>query len=417
MIRPWTKAIRCGVLGLCVATPAILLESAEAAAAAPGSAGLATWDSPLAAESAVLALVQEPEDLDEDGTEEEEAESDVADALAALDIGGEVNVSYVAGLGSDSRSLFGRVFDNVTDQFTLHQAELWVERASSEDSPFGFNVDIVAGDDAEKIHSAGLGDASDAFDLTQAYLSYQVPGVDGLLLKAGKFVTLHGAEVIRRSGNFHHSRGLLFGYAIPFTHTGLMATYSGDTVSVTGGIVNGWDNVDDNNDDKTLHAMVGFTPSDVVSFSIGGTYGAEQADSSAKRTLVDAILTLKPADGLTVMFNYDWAEEEELVEDPFTGALDDASWDGLAGYISYDLSDVVSLGARAEYFNDDDGVRLGAGELELWEATLSARFRLRENLVTSLELRHDESSDGELVFDDGTDDAQDTVTLEFVGSF
>ena len=35
----------------------------------------------------------------------------------------------------------------------------------------------------------------------------------------------------------------------------------------------------------------------------------------------------------------------------------------------------------------------------------------------ALEFRHDESSDGELVFDDGTDDGQDTVTLEFVGGF
>jgi hypothetical protein len=398
--------------------PVALASAAAASEATSSHLGRVAWEPTAAAELAAGQDPQELEDEEEAELEDEDEANDVAGVLEDLNIGGEVNLAYLAGLGLDSRALFGRVFDNVADQFTLHQGELWVERVSSEDSPFGFNVDIVAGDDAEKIHAAGLGDASDAFDLTQAYLTYQVPGVDGLLLKAGKFVTLHGSEVIRRSGNFHHSRGLLFGFAIPFTHTGLMATYTAsDVVTLTGGIVNGWDNVDDNNDDKTVHAMAGFTPSDVFSFSIGGTYGAEQAESSAKRSLVDAILTIKPADGLTIMFNYDWAEEEELLVDPVTGALDDASWDGLAGYISYDVSDVVSLGARAEYFNDEDGVRLGAGELELWEGTLSARFRLRENLVTSLEFRHDESSDGELVFDDGTEDAQDTIALEFVGSF
>ena len=92
-------------------------------------------------------------------------------------------------------------------------------------------------------------------------------------------------------------------------------------------------------------------------------------------------------------------------------------WDGLAGYISFDVNDAVSIGARAEYFNDDDGFRLGAGNLELWEGTLTARFKLRDGLVTSLEYRHDESSDGELVFDDFTEDTQDTIALEIVGSF
>jgi hypothetical protein len=412
MLRPSTKAIRFVLLVWCLAILAVTVTAAQAQPPAPWSASRA-----LSQTISAAALAQDPEPTDDDDDEYEEANT-LAAVLEEVSIHGEVSIAYTAGLGMDSRALFGRVFDNVADQFTLHQGEVWFERASSEESPFGFNVDVVAGDDAEKIHSFGLGDASDSFDLTQAYVTYQVPGVDGLLLKAGKFVTLHGSEVIRRSGNFHHSRSLLFGYAIPFTHTGLLATYTAsDVVTLTGGIVNGWDNVDDVNDDKTLHAMVGIAPSDAVSFSIGGTYGAEQADSSAKRTLVDAILTLKPADGLTVMFNYDWAEEEDLVIDPVTGAIDDASWDGLAGYVSYDVTDVVSIGARAEYFNDDDGVRLGAGELELWEGTLSARFRLTESLVTTLELRHDESGDGELVFDDGTEDSQDTVAIELVGSF
>ena len=160
-----------------------------------------------------------------------------------------------------------------------------------------------------------------------------------------------------------------------------------------------------------------FTISDAVAFTVGGTYGAEGAASSDKRTLVDAILTFKPVDGLTIMFNYDWAEDENAAIDPITEGPTDAEWDGLAGYVSYDFGDVFSLGARAEYFNDDDGVRLGAGSLELWEGTLTARFKLRDGIVAGLEYRHDESSDGELVFDDFTEDTQDTFAIEIVGSF
>ena len=414
MFRLSGKAIRSGLLALCLASAAAIPVSAQPASAVP--LDLARVASELALATAAADPLEEPKQEAVEEAQEEEAGG--GGMLEDVNISGELSLAYLASVDTDSRTLFGRVFDNQADQFTLHQAELWFERVSSTESPFGFNIDVVAGDDAEKIHSAGLGDSSDAFDLTQAYISYQVPGVDRLLLKAGKFVTLHGSEVIRRSGNFHYSRSLLFGYAIPFTHTGFMATYqASDVVTLTGGIVNGWDNVDDNNDDKSVHAMAGFAPSDKVSLSIGGTYGAEQADSSAKRSLIDAIVTFKPVDGLTLMLNYDWGEEEEIVVDPVTGALTDASWDGLAGYISYDVNDVVSLGGRAEYFNDDEGYRLGAGALELWEATFTARFKLRDGLVASLELRHDEASDGELVFDDGTDDSQDTLALELVGSF
>jgi Putative beta-barrel porin-2, OmpL-like. bbp2 len=402
MARLSKKDYPAGLLALCLASGLAIPSSADAAEPILPSLALAVA---LATETAAAEPAQEPEPVAEETAEE------AAGLLPGVDISGEVSVGYTTAIDADSSILFGRVFDNQAEQFTLHQAEIWFERASSQESPFGFNLDIVAGDDAEKIHSAGLGDSSDSFDLTQAYVTYQLPGAERLTLKAGKFVTLHGSEVIRRSGNYHYSRSLLFGYAIPFTHTGLMATYAGDVVTLTGGVVNGWDNTDDNNEDKSLHAMAGFAPAEAVSFSIGGTYGAEGAESSSKRSLIDAIVTFKPTDGLTIMFNYDWAEEEDA-------ALDgDANWDGLAGYISFDVTDAVSLGARAEYFNDDDGVRLGAGELELWEATFTARFKLHDNLVASLELRHDESSDGELVFDDFTDDSQDTVALEVTGSF
>ena len=46
----------------------------------------------------------------------------------------------------------------------------------------------------------------------------------------------------------NYSRGLLFNYAIPFTHTGLMVGYPfSDKVSANFYLVNGWDNFDDNN--------------------------------------------------------------------------------------------------------------------------------------------------------------------------
>jgi len=148
--------------------------------------------------------------------------------------GGHVAVSYNYNFNDpNSRANRLRVFDDKANQFDINQAELWLEKPTSTESPIGFGVDFVMGRDAKKIHSLGLGISSgddptksDVFDLLQAYVTYKAPIGNGLDLKAGKFVTLHGAEVIRRTGNFNVSRSLAFGFAIPFTHTGIMGTYA-----------------------------------------------------------------------------------------------------------------------------------------------------------------------------------------------
>ena len=51
----------------------------------------------------------------------------------------------------------------------------------------------------------------------------------------------------------NYSRSILFGYAIPFTHTGVRATYKvNDMLTVLGGVNQGWDAFEDPNHDKTL---------------------------------------------------------------------------------------------------------------------------------------------------------------------
>ncbi len=154
-----------------------------------------------------------------------------------------------------------RVFDHKSNSFTFDLAELMFTK----DAPLGgvgYRLKLSAGETAKWIHSRGLGDVGkDEFDLTEAYIDYLAPIGKGLKFRFGKFVTMHGAEVIEAKDNFNYSRGLLFNYAIPFTHTGLMAGYAfSDQVSANLYVVNGWDNTDDNNNGKTVGATLGCTP-------------------------------------------------------------------------------------------------------------------------------------------------------------
>ena len=352
--------------------------------------------------------------------------------------GGHVALSYNYNFNNpDSRSnnaadnTFYRVFDSKANQFTINQAELWIDKPTTVESPIGFGLDFIIGSDAKKIHSLGLGISSgenpndtDVFDLTQAYVTYKAPIGKGLDLKAGKFVTHHGAEVIRRTGNFNISRSIQFGNAIPFTHTGIVATYPvADWLTLTGGVVNGWDNSDDNNDAKTLHGMATITPLKDLTVILGGTWGAEQTDrTSPKRGLLDFIATYKPIPPLTLTVNYNHGQEEEA----FGVGTPTATWHSVSGYATYDVTDKLSVGIRGEYFIDEDGFRLGLDPntgkpIDVWEITLTARYKLFDHLFASVEYRHDQATNSAKVFDDGDGNfnasSQDTIAVELVYQF
>jgi hypothetical protein len=352
--------------------------------------------------------------------------------------GGNVTVSYNYNFNDpNSRSnnaadnTFYRVFDSKANQFTINQAELWIDKPTTTESPIGFGLDFTIGSDAKKIHSLGLGinsgenpNDTDVFDLTQAYVTYKAPIGKGLDLKAGKFVTLHGAEVIRRTGNFNVSRSVQFGNAIPFTHTGITAAYSlTDWLTLTGGIVNGWDNSDDNNNGKSLHAMATLTPLKDLTLTFSGTWGAELDDRNGpKRGLFDFVATYKPIPPLTLTVNYDYGTQGEA----FGVGTPTATWQAISGYAIYDITDKLSVGIRGEYFNDEDGYRLGldpnTGQpFDVWEITLTGRYKLFDHLFASVEYRHDQATNSAKVFDDGDGTfnatSENTIALELVYQF
>lgn len=359
--------------------------------------------------------------------------------------GGHVAVSYNYNVRDPkSKNNVIRLFDDRADQFDINQAEFYIEKPTSEASPIGFGVDVVLGRDAKKIHSTGLGidpgddpKKTEPFDLTQAYVTYKVPIGRGLDLKGGKFVTLHGAEVIRRTGNFNISRSMAFSFAIPFTHTGLMATYPvTDWLSTTLGIVNGWDNTDDNNRGKSFHGAATITPPFIkdFTFTLGGSWGAEELSAAVdpgrnvnrngpKRGLIDLIATYKPIAPLTLTLNYDYGRQEEA----FVDDGDTAVWHAVAAYAVYDLTDRLSVGVRGEYFRDQDGFRLpGAtpGEkLEVWGTTLTGRYKLFDHLFASVEYRHDEARRNKKIFDRGDGpsfpnaNSQNTIQGELIYQF
>ena len=298
----------------------------------------------------------------------------------------------------------------------MQSAKLALEKLPEKTGGVGFRTDFLVGEDAKVLNFATNGFAGDGhFDLEQAYIDILAPLGKGLDIKAGKFVTLHGAEVIEAKDNWNYSRSLLFGYAIPFTHTGIRVSYPIlDTLTGYLGVNNGWDDVKDNNKGKSIESSFAWAPKDWLSFNLAGMYGPEEtANSHSNRALVDFVATYQPLKKLTLKVNTDYAQEDDLVA---PGKA--ATWSGVAGYARYDFNDKWSLSNRTEYFTDPNGVRVTSGTpADYWENTSTLELRPYKNLITRLEYRYDKSSQDIYAQGSKLTDHQNTIGAEAIYVF
>jgi predicted porin len=308
----------------------------------------------------------------------------------------------------DSMTNEQRLFDSKANSFLIDLAQIQFAKDPAVGG-LGYKLKLSYGETAKFIHSAGLGNPNDEFDLTEAYVNYVAPLGSGLKLQLGKFVTYNGAEVIEARDNFNYSRSFLFNYAIPFTHTGFMAGYKfSDAFTANLYLVNGWDVTDDNNNAKTFGASFIVTPIEPLSLTFNFTYGPEQANNTSNyRFLFDWIGAFRATKNLTFMANIDYGHE---AKDPKNNGQD-SEWWGIAGYVKYDFTDFFSASIRAEYFNDEDGARTGIAQ-ELEEVTLTADFKVAKALLVRPEYRHDWSTsnafDSSKTFDTKN---QDTIAV------
>jgi|SRR5579862_572805 len=422
----------------------------------------------------------------EDRVKDLESKVDQSNPAATLGVSihGLVAVDYLYDLNAPSKSPanglsqpFLRTFENEKNSFILNEGNLHFERVS--DTMPGFVVDLALGKTGDVVNNATYfgrhttdtndpnggsipttGNGTDFFDATQFYLTYTVPVGSGIKLKAGRFVTLAGAEVIKAYNNFNYNvtNSILFGFAIPFTHTGLMASYAfTDQVSLDMGIVNGWDTVVDNNDGKSLHSGITIAPDPKFTFYQTVTYGPEQTGQFvpntvngscgsnpngpscnpnlelyvhpglSKRLLLTSLITIKPIDPLTFIIDYDYGNDSNSV--PVNGLLRTAQWNGAAAYAIYNFTDSLSGCLRAEVFDDMNGARVlgpaeghptgGAGTAATYyEFTPTLTYKIIDGLYWRNEYRHDES-DTKKVFAHETAPVhgQDTLATELLYAF
>jgi putative OmpL-like beta-barrel porin-2 len=275
-----------------------------------------------------------------------------------------------------------RNFDVQHSSFSLNLAELALEKKPTAASRGGFRLDLDYGSTQGIVNAAEPGDRTLLQNIGQAYVSFLAPVGSGLQFDLGKFVTPTGNEVIKTKDNWNYSRSLLFALAIPYYHNGLRATYSvNDKVALTGFLVNGWNNVVDNNTGKTVAVQATVKPWPAL--SIAETYmgGPEQTDNNSDwRHLSDTVVTYTLTPMLSLAGNYDYGQDKE------SGAT--VKWQGFAGYLQFQPTPWFAFSPRAEYYDDRDGFTTGTAQ-KLKEVTLTAEFKHKDGVLMRVEYRHD----------------------------
>lgn len=330
-------------------------------------------------------------------------------SIWGFDLTGHFDVGYthLSGSGKFVSGVNDRVFDFKRNAAVIHAVDL--QLAKLPEDGFGGLVNVTLGKDADTIASYGMisrtkGPANGAnhyADLTQGYVHF---GAAPFTVIAGKFVTLAGAEVIKSPADVNYSRSILFGYAIPFTHTGVRASYKlNDMLSLTAGVNQGWDQFKDTNNDKTVELGAAFAPSKAVSV-LGVFYSGKEnlaaypaiSGEKGTRNLFDLVTTFNATEQLTFVVNYDYGTQESGV-----AGVDKAKWHGVAGYANYQINDLWRTSLRGEYFNDRDGYRTGVAQ-KWTEGTLTLAYLPTKELEMRAEVRRDHSDQSAFLKSDGS---------------
>lgn len=296
-----------------------------------------------------------------------------------------------------------RIYDPPGNSFALHAAHLAITEKFTDEISAVIEIDM--GRDAAATsgltaypwgHTPQFG-----FDIQEAYANY---ASGGWTLSAGKFVTYEGIEVIEGPLNPTITRGYLFGYAEPFTHTGVKLHYGPSSVFNIGvGVVNGWDLIADNNAGKTVIGRIAlFQPTDPFFAALSGSVGPEQENVNKNQRISVDLTGAITAGAFQLWYQANVGTEKNPVMPMGSDPVSSDTWFGF-GLQPVVTSGCFSFGSRIEFFADNHGARTGLGKGSYLNVTLTPGVKLADVFKLRAELRLDQVLSGEAVFGKSSD--------------
>lgn len=306
-----------------------------------------------------------------------------------------------------SRNNVLRNFDVRSNQMSLNMAKLSMSRAAD---PVGFQLDLGFGRAWQIFHATDpSGDIMQ--NIPQAFVSFRPKDSGDVQIDFGKFYTSAGAELTETHLAWNYSRGFLYANG-PYYHFGVRVTKP-LTKSFTAGIqlVNGWNNVEDNNSGKTVGFTTAWTGSKISWFNTYYTGPEKTSLNAGWRNFYDTVINLTPTDRTNIYLNFDYGSDKRQA-----GGTD--TWIAVGGAARFQLTKAISITPRVEYYYDRDGFITGQQQ-KLKSFTFTGEYKWMDGMISRLEYRRDWSD--RPYFDRGNELAnwknQDTILIGFVAFF
>jgi hypothetical protein len=300
-----------------------------------------------------------------------------------LQFGGWINAGITYNANEPAGRFNGPVtFNDRASEFQLNQLYFYLQRAVNTEGDswdFGGRFDFMFGTDAQFTQAYGsprghwdlrLMNEERFYDiaLPQAYFEIFAPFGNGITAKIGHFYTIIGNEVVTAPDNFFYSHAYTMQFGEPFTHTGVLLSYPIDqnwTITaggVTGSETAGWDGAWDKGlgNWAFLGGVTWASDDKGSSVAFSATSGEISEQDANNWSMYSLVIKHDIMDGLHYTFQHDhgWANSVVGATDRSGSNGTDAEWYGINQYLTYDISDDLAVGLRAEWFRDDDGFRV-----------------------------------------------------------
>jgi hypothetical protein len=280
---------------------------------------------------------------------------------------------------------------------------------------------------------------------------YGEVAVGGVKVKAGRFISPVGYFTVDTTLNFFNTIPYTYQYGEPFTHTGIVASWNmGENLALSSGVIRGWDNWNSQNDFAT--PGVGFLGTATYTFDSGASVALVfvYSNEATQDVLVPGAKNFAPRYFQTFVyqqpigekFNYIFQSDFGNQDDAIAGTRKSAQWYGVNQYLIYQQSDTLSWGVNFEWFQDDDGFRVGGFlplsaassyrglpttrlgyEGSFFQMTMGPKWQPHPNLFVRPNLRFDffagnnNNADNLSPFNDGSKDWQGILATDIVVKF
>jgi len=355
-----------------------------------------------------------------------------------------------------SRSNVLTAFNDRSSEYQLNQLYALIEKQVHREGgtfDIGGRLDLMFGTDSRFIERRGIelhGDGTKNwndedrrfydFSAPQFYIDMLLPAGDGLLVRIGRFYTLHmsNESFMAPDNDFYsHSYSYITGLAVR-DHTGILLSYPlTDQLTLSGGyttapvafspgqhnghggvVALGWISADQN------------TTIDLVSSSERFYTASSEFDELAltgRAWVTTLVVQHNVTDQLRVVLTGLYAYGSDI-EMTLLGSHFHAEWYSASVALIYQISPTISAGARFDWFCDHDntaiyGLSLGRPEdlTNYYAFTAALNWQVHPNIKIRPEVRVDWVDDGLFSspgpFDDFHDDMQFTASVDAIITF